>query len=173
MKNLYIINREETVIGMMKPVITYVDDDDGSEWIDQAQRVCVKVWIDTDPQISFEVEGQKYEDAVVKDDGTIIIMKDELEKKIEAAGIDAELWKGMMILTSISCNQGTQRSLAGVKAGWEEVYLVMGRTWDGWDSARAYDTLEEAKRYAYGSEVRKAHCRFNDNGNCTVVEWED
>lgn len=168
---VYRILSEKTVVGRMKAHPDELWDGEDTAEVD---RVRLRLWIESDPIISVEAEGEiEGDDCIILDDGTCMLLKQELIKKAEAAGIDGEFWRGISILTGVTSSFGYMRSAAGEKAGWETLYLALCVTLNGFANARAYKTLEEARREAGKLNIRKARCKFDDKGICTVVEWEE
>lgn len=167
---VYRILSEKTVVGRMKahPDELWDDEEDSFE----VDRVRLRLWIDSDPIISVEAEGQlEGDDCIIMDDGTCMLLKQELIKKAEAAGIEGEFWRGIGILSGVTSSFGYMRSATGAKAGWETLYIAQCVTWNGFANARAFKTIEEARREAGKLDIRKARCKFDDSGICTVVDW--
>lgn len=166
---VYKILTEKTVVGRMKAHPDELWDEEDSFEVD---RIRLRLWIDSDPIISVEAEGQlDGDDCIILDDGNHMLMKEELIKKVEAAGIEGEFWRGIFILTGITSSFGYMRASTGAKAGWETLYLALCVTWNGFANARAFKTIEEARREAGKLGIRKARCKFDDSGICTVVDW--
>lgn len=169
-KTVYDVLSEKTVVGRMKahPDELWDDKEDSFE----VDRVRLRLWIDSDPITSVEAEGQlNGDDCIILDDGNCVLLKEELIKKAEAEGIEGEFWRGIGILSGVTSSLGYMRSATGAKAGLETLYLALCVTWNGFANARAFKTIEEARREAGKLDIRKARCKFDDSGICTVVNW--
>lgn len=199
MKTLYDINTEITKLGMMKYIPDEVEREileertepvdpknawlmDTEEEIEEVreyvesrmvERIRVKVWIDTVPEISVTVEGQDEGNrgkSIRIEDGTIRLPEEELREKAKALGLEGEIDFASDIFPNLTVIEGTRREWNGIGAGWCDMYLYT----EDWDRTMVFHTPEEAAKYKYTpDQLYKIHCWFNDNHKCTVIRVEE
>lgn len=195
MKTLYHLNTEITKLGMMK----YIMAEDEQEWVNDlkaeyaneewaqkyineienrmVERVRMKVWIDTVPEISVTAEGQykgksSGTNSILEDDGTTRFLDDELREKAKEAGIEGKINFHYNIFPTLDVIVGTRRERNGIGAGWCSMDIYI-EDWN-WNTAIVFHTPEDAeKRHYTPDKLTRIHCWFNDNHQCTVIKAEE
>lgn len=198
MKPVYSINIEVVKLGMMKHIPTMTppaweeeeeahtpdpdnawlaDEEDWIDWdnekIEEAERVRVKAWIDSTPEISVTVEGELRDnqgERIRLDDGTDVLVREMLIDKAKEAGVDGEFFCGYNLLPLVTSHELAWRGQNGIRSGWVTMYVFIA----DWNILQPFSSVEEAGKWGFApDQIRKIRCRFNDEHICTVVEWED